>query len=114
MHVGLEQRSAGRAGEPSSVDLAESLKSLGLKWGRLKTGTPPRLDRRSIDFDDAVERGVFHVEHGDQEAVPFSFSTDSPPLNRARCWLLHTTEAVHTLVRENISLSPLFNGQIKG
>ena len=54
------------------------------------------------------------MEHGDDEPVPFSFSTDASPMNRERCWLLHTTEAVHTLVRENIQLSPLFNGQIKG
>ena len=114
VHVGLEQRPAGRADEPPSVDLAESLKSFGFSWGRLKTGTPPRLDRRSIDFEGAVKRGVFHVEHGDAEPVPFSFSTDQPPTNREQCWLLHTTEAVHNLVRANIQCSPLFNGQIKG
>ncbi len=114
VHVGLEQRPAGRADEPPSIDLAESLKSFGFSWGRLKTGTPPRLDRRSIDFEAAVNRGVFHVEHGDAEPVPFSFSTDQAPTNREQCWLLHTTDAVHQLVRANIQCSPLFNGQIKG
>ncbi len=70
IHVGPEQRSAGRAGEPASHVLAESLKSLGLKWGRLKTGTPPRLHRDSIDFSR------FAVEPGDQPPVPFSFMTE--------------------------------------
>jgi tRNA uridine 5-carboxymethylaminomethyl modification enzyme len=114
VHVGRDQRPAGRADEPPSVDLAVSLKSFGFAWGRLKTGTPPRLDRNSIDFEDAVARGVFHVEHGDSEPVPFSFSTQVAPTNRQPCWLLHTTETVHNLVRENIQHSPLFNGQIKG
>src|SRR4030095_12946657 len=59
IHVGREQRSAGRAGEPPSIDLAESIKALGFQVGRLKTGTPPRLDRRSIDFDGQVDAGVF-------------------------------------------------------
>lgn len=114
IHVGDERRPAGRAGEPASRDLAESLKSLGFAWGRLKTGTPPRLHRRSIDFEDGVERGVFHVEHGDAQPMPFSFVTEKPPANRIVCHLLHTNEAVHHLVRENIDVSPLFNGQIQG
>src|SRR5216117_475667 len=62
MHIGPEQRPAGRVGEPPSGELAESLKSIGFEWGRLKTGTPPRLDRESIDFDRQVERGVFALE----------------------------------------------------
>jgi tRNA uridine 5-carboxymethylaminomethyl modification enzyme len=114
IHIGPDQRPAGRAGEPPSRDLAESLKSLGAKWGRLKTGTPPRLARRSIDFDEAVGRGVFHVEHGDPEPEPFSFTAEEKPKNRIVCHLLHTSERVHNLVRERIHLSPLFNGQISG
>jgi tRNA uridine 5-carboxymethylaminomethyl modification enzyme len=114
IHIGPDQRPAGRAGEPPSRDLAESLKSLGAKWGRLKTGTPPRLSRRSIDFDGAVGRGVFHVEHGDAEPEPFSFTAEEKPRNRIVCHLLHTSERVHDLVRERIHLSPLFNGQISG
>ena len=114
IHIGPDQRPAGRAGEPPSKDLAESLKSLGAKWGRLKTGTPPRLARRSIDFDGAVGRGVFHVEHGDAEPEPFSFTAEEKPKNRIVCHLLHTNERVHDLVRERIHLSPLFNGQISG
>ena len=61
VHVGRDQRPAGRADEPPSRDLAESIKSFGFRWGRLKTGTPPRLSRKSIDFDEGVFRNVFHV-----------------------------------------------------
>lgn len=114
IHIGAEQRPAGRAGEPPSRDLAESLKAQGFKWGRLKTGTPPRLHRRSLDFDECVRRGVFHVEHGDAEPVPFSYLTKSAPINRVVCYLLHTTEPVHDLVRRNIGVSPLYNGRIAG
>src|SRR5207253_8516175 len=73
IHIGPEQRPAGRAGEPPSRELAESLKACGFQWGRLKTGTPPRLDRDSIDFERAVARGAFIVERGDDPPVPFSF-----------------------------------------
>ena len=85
VHVGREMRPAGRADEPPSRDLAESIKSFGFRWGRLKTGTPPRLSRKSIDFDDGVNRGVFHVEHGDSEPIPFSFTAVEPPSNKAVC-----------------------------
>jgi tRNA uridine 5-carboxymethylaminomethyl modification enzyme len=114
IHVGLEQRPAGRAGEPPSAELAASLKSFGFNRGRLKTGTPPRLDRDSIDFAGGEKRGVFHVEHGDEVPVPFSFSTDRALANRIACWVLHTTAKVHELVRTHIHQSPLFNGQIQG
>jgi tRNA uridine 5-carboxymethylaminomethyl modification enzyme len=114
IHVGNEQRPAGRAGEPPSHELAESLKARGFAWGRLKTGTPPRLLRQSIDFDEGVSQGVFHVERGDHEPVPFSFVTDSPPANQIVCHLLRTTEPVHDLVRQHISVSPLYNGRISG
>src|SRR5712671_2610111 len=81
IHIGPEQRSAGRFGEPPSERLAQSLKSFGFEWGRLKTGTPPRLDRESIDFDRCVADGRFSVERGDTPPVPFSFL--SPPIERA-------------------------------
>jgi tRNA uridine 5-carboxymethylaminomethyl modification enzyme len=113
-HVGREQRPSGRAGEPPSRDLAESVKSFGFEWGRLKTGTPPRLTRRSIDFDRCVREGVFHVERGDERPEPFSFTATSPPRNEIVCHLLHTSDEVHRIVRENIDESPLFNGQIAG
>ena len=114
VHVGRDQRPAGRADEPPSRDLAESIKSLGVLCGRLKTGTPPRLARTSIDFEANVKTGVFHVEHGDADPIPFSFTATSAPVNQAVCHLLHTTDRVHQLVRANIAASPLYNGQITG
>jgi tRNA uridine 5-carboxymethylaminomethyl modification enzyme len=114
VHIGPEQHPAGRSGEPPSRDLAESLKSFGFEWGRLKTGTPPRLDRASIDFARAVAASQFTVERGDSIPVPFSFL--SAPIARPQidCYLLHTNDRVRDLVRGNISQSPLFNGQIRG
>jgi tRNA uridine 5-carboxymethylaminomethyl modification enzyme len=108
IHVGPEQRPAGRVGEPPSHDLAESLKSFGFEWGRLKTGTPPRLDRKSIDFSR------FAVERGDEPPVPFSFETESIDRPQIECHVLYTTDGVHDLVRSHIGKSPLFNGQIRG
>lgn len=114
VHVGQDQRPAGRADEPPSVDLAESLKSFGFAWGRLKTGTPPRLDRQSIDFAGGVSSGCFALEPGDATPVPFSFMSPAISRQQTPCYLLHTTDQTHRLVRQHIALSPLFNGQIKG
>jgi len=114
IHIGAEQRPAGRHGEPPSRKLAESLASCGFAGGRLKTGTPPRLCRSSIDFEGAVRAGVFVEECGDDVPMPFSFVTQTPLRNQIRCWMLHTTNRVHDLVRRHIDLSPLFNGQIQG
>ena len=114
IHVGREQHPAGRAGEPPSRALAESLKTCGFEWGRLKTGTPPRLDRASIDFDRQVARGEFIVEHGDEPPVPFSFLTPRIDRSQIVCHLLHTNQRVRDLVCGNIHQSPLFNGQITG
>ena len=108
IHIGPETHSAGRHGEPASRDLAESLKSLGLRWGRLKTGTPPRLDRRSIDFDQ------FEKAPGDDPPTPFSFLTDGLDQPQILCHALHTTDKIHSLVRSHIEESPLYNGKIKG
>jgi tRNA uridine 5-carboxymethylaminomethyl modification enzyme len=108
VHIGPEQRPAGRAGEPPSQALAESLKSFGFTWGRLKTGTPPRLSRASIDFSQ------FQQERGDEPAVPFSFLTDRIERDQIACQVLYTSDRVHELVRDHIALSPLFNGQIHG
>ena len=108
IHVGPETRSAGRAGEPASHALAESLKALGFRWGRLKTGTPPRLDRRSIDFSR------FEPAPGDETPVPFSFLTEGIDRPQVLCHLLHTTGRVGDLVRRHIGRSPLYNGQISG
>ncbi len=114
IHVGPEQTPAGRAGEPPSQHLSASLKSLGFRWGRLKTGTPPRLRRSSIDFAGAVSRGVFTEEWGDADPTPFSWSTAAIECARTPCHVLHTTDRVHDLVRRHIGLSPLYNGQIAG
>ena len=114
IHVGREQRPAGRHGEPPSCDLANSIKSFGFDIGRLKTGTPPRLHKNSIDFNAAVEAGTFVEERGDAAPVPFSFSTSTPLRNQIRCWLLHTNDRIRDLVRANIDRSPLYNGQIQG
>jgi tRNA uridine 5-carboxymethylaminomethyl modification enzyme len=110
VHIGPEQRPAGRAGEPPSRDLAESLKSFGFAWGRLKTGTPPRLHRRSIDF------ARFDEQRGDDPPIPFSFLSSQADIARPQiaCHLVHTTDRVHALVRAHIGDSPLYNGQISG
>ena len=108
VHVGREQKPAGRAGEPPSRELADSLKSFGFRWGRLKTGTPPRLSRKTIDFSR------FNEERGDSPGVPFSFLSESIERPQISCYLLHTTDRVHDLVRAHIADSPLYNGQIKG
>jgi tRNA uridine 5-carboxymethylaminomethyl modification enzyme len=108
VHVGRAQRPAGRAGEPPSRDLAESLKSFGFSWGRLKTGTPPRLHRRSIDFTRFTE------DRGDDPPVPFSFLSGAVTRPQISCHVVHTTDRVHALVRDHIAESPLFNGQISG
>ena len=114
IHIGPEQHRAGRAGEPPSCELAESLRSLGFRMGRLKTGTPPRLDRVSIDFDRNVAGGAFAEEHGDTRPVPFSFLTPRIDRDQIACYLLHTNDRVRELVRSNVDRSPLFNGQIQG
>jgi len=114
IHEGREKRSAGRAGEPPSIELAESIRGLGFEVGRLKTGTPPRLDRQSIDFDKQVASGVFVEERGDSRPTPFSYRTRKPLENKISCWLLHTNDRVRDLVHEHIEESPLYNGQISG
>jgi tRNA uridine 5-carboxymethylaminomethyl modification enzyme len=108
VHVGDEHRPAGRAGEPPTHELAESLRGLGFRMGRLKTGTPPRLDRFSIDFSR------FPETLGDDPIVPFSFVSPAISRPQVACHLLHTTTTVHDVVRSNIGRSPLYNGQIVG
>jgi tRNA uridine 5-carboxymethylaminomethyl modification enzyme len=114
IHIGAEQRPAGRYGEPPSHELAESLRSFGFEIGRLKTGTPPRLHRDSIDYGGAVKAGLFVEESGDSVPQPFSFATTRELRNQIKCWLLYTTARVHDLVRQHIDRSPLYNGQIQG
>ena len=108
IHIGDEQLPAGRAGEPPTRELATSLADCGFDMGRLKTGTPPRLHRRSIDFSK------FPAEHGDQDIVPFSFMSTRAAGNQIACHIVYTTPALHELVRGAIDRSPLYNGQISG
>jgi tRNA uridine 5-carboxymethylaminomethyl modification enzyme len=114
IHIGPERCPAGRHGEPPSRDLADSLKAIGFQWGRLKTGTPPRLDRASIDFAREASTGRFIVERGDDSPVPFSFLSSGIDRPQIDCYLIHTNDRVRDLVRANIARSPLFNGQISG
>ena len=114
VHVGREQRPAGRAGEPPSRELAESIKALGFRWGRLKTGTPPRLHRGSIDFSAGVASGALVEDRGDESPTSFSFMTRGLARPRVACWQVHTTPRVRELVLEHLDESPLFNGQISG
>src|SRR5262245_980032 len=114
VHIGPEQHPSGRASEPPSRDLADSIRAIGFECGRLKTGTPPRLDRASIDFERRTGDGTFTVERGDDPPVPFSFETASIDQRQIDCHLLHTNDRVHSIVRANVDRSPLFNGQIRG
>ena len=114
IHIGGEQVPAGRFGEPPSSRLAESLKRLGLRWGRLKTGTPPRLDRNSVDLEGAARAGLIERQDGDRVPVPFSFLTATIDRAQVPCYLAYTNERVHEAVRRNIARSPLYNGRITG
>jgi tRNA uridine 5-carboxymethylaminomethyl modification enzyme len=113
-HVGDVSKPEGRYGEAPSTELAACLRRFDLQTGRLKTGTPPRLDRRSIDFDGGVRTAALTEEHGDRSPVAFSFATRTPLANRIMCWSLYTTEQTHEVVRRNIGASPLYNGRITG
>ncbi len=108
IHTGRRTYKAGRAGEPASIELAEALKRLGFPVGRLKTGTPPRLDGRSIDWD------AFQSQDGDERPVPFSFSTESIEQAQIKCYIGYTNEDLHNAIRANLHKSPLYSGQIKG
>jgi tRNA uridine 5-carboxymethylaminomethyl modification enzyme len=107
-HVGEQKYSCGRSGEPPSTFLGDQLRSLGLEWKRLKTGTPPRLDGRTIDWSR------FEAQHGDPEPTPFSFMTARIDREQVPCYIAFTTEETHRVIRENIARSPLYSGQIEG
>ncbi len=108
IHAGRRTFSAGRAGEPASIELAEALKRLGFPVGRLKTGTPPRLDGRTIDWD------AFEPQPADERPVPFSFATDHIEQPQINCYVGYTTHDVHEAIRANLHESPLYSGKIKG
>jgi tRNA uridine 5-carboxymethylaminomethyl modification enzyme len=108
IHTGKRTYTAGRAGEPASIELAQSLKNLGFPVGRLKTGTPPRLDGRTIDWT------AFEPQDADKDPVPFSFSTDRITQPQLQCHIGYTSDAVHDAIRSNLHQSPLYSGKIKG
>jgi tRNA uridine 5-carboxymethylaminomethyl modification enzyme len=108
IHTGLRTFSAGRAGEPASIELAESLKKLGFPVGRLKTGTPPRLDGRTIDWD------AFEAQPADENPVPFSFATEKIEQSQITCHIGYTSDKLHDKIRGNLHQSPLYSGKIKG
>src|SRR5882757_3008617 len=107
IHCGEEQYPAGRSGEPPSILLGESLKRLGLRGCRLKTGTPPRLDGRTIDWSRFAE------QPGDADPTPFSFRTTTLPQRQVSCHIAYTTPETLRIIRENVSRSPMYSGQIQ-
>jgi tRNA uridine 5-carboxymethylaminomethyl modification enzyme len=107
-HVGEARYSCGRNGEAPSQLLGEQLRTLGLNWTRLKTGTPPRLDGRTIDWSQ------FEPQPGDAEPTPFSFMTERIDRAQIQCHIGYTTEETHRILREAIPRSPLYSGQIEG
>ena len=109
VHVGLERYRAGRAGDPASVSLAERLRELDLPVGRLKTGTPPRIDGRTIDFSRLTE------QPGDRPEPVFSFigRREGHP-RQVSCWITHTNERTHDIIRGGLDRSPMFTGVIEG
>src|SRR5271155_5095893 len=107
-HVGEMKYSCGRNGEASSNLLGDQLRTLGLAWTRLKTGTPPRLDGRSIDWSR------FEAQSGDAEPTPFSFLTEKIECDQIKCYLSYTSTQTLQILRDSIARSPLYSGQIEG
>ncbi|KEA45632.1 glucose-inhibited division protein A [Campylobacter mucosalis] len=108
IHVGFNKIQAGRVGELSSTNLSSSLKNLGLNIGRLKTGTCPRIDAKSIDFS------ILEKQDGDNEPTPFSFRTQNFNPEQLPCYIAYTNEITHETIRSNFDKAPLFTGQIEG
>ena len=106
--VGEVARASGPDGLAAALPLTQCLAGLGLSLRRFKTGTPPRVNRRSVDFSK------MEIQPGDDAPLPFSFSTETPPNNRAVCYLTYTNERTHQVIRDNLHRSPLFSGVIEG
>lgn len=106
IHIGETKIPAGRVGEAPAIGLSLTLEKLGFELGRLKTGTPARLDGRTIDWSRCVE------QPGDQPPVPFSFLTDEIKVPQISCYLTRTTEETHAIIRENLDRAPIYSGQI--
>ena len=108
IHVGFNKLEAGRVGELSAKNLSDSLRELGLEVGRLKTGTCPRVDAKSIDFS------VLEIQGGDEDPSPFSFRTRDFAPTQLPCYIAYTNETTHEIIRSNFDKAPLFTGQIEG
>ena len=108
IHVGFNKLEAGRVGELSAKNLSDSLRGLGLEVGRLKTGTCPRVDAKSIDFS------VLEIQGGDENPSPFSFRTRDFAPTQLPCYIAYTNETTHDIIRSNFDKAPLFTGQIEG
>jgi len=106
MHTGTEQVPGGRLGEPPANELSESLQQIGLELGRLKTGTPVRLDGGTVELDK------LEIQYGDERPVPFSFMTEKIDRPQIPCWITYTNERIHQLIRDNLDRAPLYSGQI--
>ena len=108
IHVGFNKLEAGRVGELSAKNLSDSLRELGLEVGRLKTGTCPRVDAKSIDFS------LLEIQGGDESPSPFSFRTRDFAPTQLPCYIAYTNETTHDIIRSNFDKAPLFTGQIEG
>jgi len=108
IHIGLTSFPAGRFGEFPSTDLADAIKTLGFQMGRLKTGTPPRVNSKSIDYS------FLKIQPGDEPPSPFSFSTKKITQKQIPCYLTHTNERTHEIIKNNLNKSPLYQGNITG
>ncbi|MGQ9507767.1 MAG: tRNA uridine-5-carboxymethylaminomethyl(34) synthesis enzyme MnmG [Thermodesulfobacteriota bacterium] len=108
IHIGLDHFPAGRIGDPPSLGLSDSLRRLGFRVGRLKTGTTPRLDGRTINFKKLTP------QYGDEPPIPFSFSTDKIETNQVLCYITYTNPTTHEIIRSGLDRSPLYCGIIKG
>jgi tRNA uridine 5-carboxymethylaminomethyl modification enzyme len=107
-HIGLTSFPCGRLGEPPSLNLTETIRDFGIATGRLKTGTSPRIDGRTLCFEEMME------QRGDTEPWPFSFSTEIAPENKTVCWITKTSKETHKVILSNLDRSPLYTGKIKG
>jgi tRNA uridine 5-carboxymethylaminomethyl modification enzyme len=108
IHIGLEHFPSGRMGDPPSIGLSESLKHLGFRMGRLKTGTTPRLDGKTIDFSQLTP------QYGDTPPLPFSFTTDKIDVDQVPCYMTYTNLTTHEIIRSGLDRSPLYCGIIEG
>jgi tRNA uridine 5-carboxymethylaminomethyl modification enzyme len=107
MHIGTEKFPGGRLGEPAANELSQNLRQIGVELGRLKTGTPARLDAATVDFDK------MEIQYGDTEPAPFSFMNERINRPQIPCWITYTNEKIHQIIRDNLHRAPLYTGQIK-